>query len=984
MKRFYSNERGRSLVLAFGLIILLITLATMTLVAANFGLKNTSYRGSSMVSVKNAETGLDELINNLEQESERLLQRRKEGQSETVNYKSETEYGNNLEKVLRSYQYDGNNLEGKVVEGTLPDQFKYAAFVKEIKKVNRIGLNETHPGRRAVKLVSYGMDDGVIKKIETEIEIGLVNYPSMFDYVLSSNFRGHGQLKGDEYEWYGPKDPEFDSRQGNIYVLGGPDIVGSMRIANSFMHNPFSFHYTYANPAEWGGGNFIYGDRPNWYQSNKQTHALIGNKTFQYKLPIPEKYLKKIDPANRDAYEALIPSEVLPGKDIQLIKHTRDKYSYRAIMEVNKLALNNNQKRFVETVPEEVFRQTMYKDLIHSGSVQQAEDDSEMKESASKGIVDAIDAMRKDGNPLLTEPAFSGYEPENDLFNSKAYHDLFSRNKEITNTCIKYGSDGKCHYKNSRKVIDLIVNDEEGLDLSEITDPDERLKAMKEKLEKDINSTPDAEEIKEAQDSIKAIRAYINGDGKTKGVPPESFTANFSDHSFGLLKLSGDYALQMYKLIDFKDELKEMQDDLNDSIQSYNESVDQRIKELNEIKKNAKWYDRIGIWFKVDSAWGLKKQKLKPVTNNKTTQSIVNDITTFIEPSYRRIPESVRQKVEEGFHQQPKALNDFYFLDKRFLLSNRLRANQLNSIVVAPASSKAGETEGASREKKSVLDYSKTDMVFGWNTRIARRLVNANTYKNGHIKFNRAYFGPPKAISGIDKRDEAKDSYPTRRLVIGYPNVAQIHNNLTLEGALFVEGDVTIRQATLNGRFLMYVDGNVEIDHSHFGYPEGHKSNGPIYDTNDAMFIFATGDVKIKNISHHRDKPSVFRGFIYSEGDIEIQGGDTNLNILGGVSGRDVFVSSTRGPSHPVIKINPEARGYDNYGVESFTHSKEQSKHIARVRLIHDPKIGEEYVKLMKQYGIDDKNIFEAESIPMEGQKLSTLRPEELTTDLTN
>src|SRR5699024_8924600 len=107
------------------------------------------------------------------------------------------------------------------------------------------------------------------------------------------------------------------------------------------------------------------------------------------------------------------PSEVLPGKDIQLIKHTRDKYSYRAIMEVNKFALNNNQKRFVETVPEDVFRQTMYKDLIHSGSVQQAEDDSEMKESASKGIVDAIDAMRKDGNPLLTEPAFSGYEPEN-------------------------------------------------------------------------------------------------------------------------------------------------------------------------------------------------------------------------------------------------------------------------------------------------------------------------------------------------------------------------------------------------------------------------------------------------------------------------------------------------------------------------------------------------------------------------------------------
>ena len=65
MKRFLQNERGSTLVLTIGLIVLLTGLS-MTLIFVNAaGTKQTEHRGASMQAVKQAELGLDHLIENI-------------------------------------------------------------------------------------------------------------------------------------------------------------------------------------------------------------------------------------------------------------------------------------------------------------------------------------------------------------------------------------------------------------------------------------------------------------------------------------------------------------------------------------------------------------------------------------------------------------------------------------------------------------------------------------------------------------------------------------------------------------------------------------------------------------------------------------------------------------------------------------------------------------------------------------------------------
>ncbi|MUV07473.1 hypothetical protein GOP80_09780 [Planococcaceae bacterium Storch 2/2-2] len=1030
MKRFYSNERGRSLVLAFGLIILLITLATMTLVAANFGLKNTSYRGSSMVSVKNAETGLDELINNLEEEANRLMWKEiQSGKSGDPTKLDAKRFGEKLEAALKEYHVSSFNElpNAKVFKGTNEEDFQYAAFVKEVRPGKKLTSDKEHPGRREVALVSYGTEEGIVKKITTNIELGLVNYPSMFNYVLSSNYRmseRDEKLKefdidlqqGTNYVKE-PADEHAVIRQGNTYLLGGPDIIGNVRFANSLMHNPYSFHFTYANPAEWGGGNLLYGGKPNWYNFGKEFEGLLGHKMYNYKLPILEKHLGKIKDGEKSKEFIPLKEYEADLKKVQLSKHTRDKYSYQALMEVN--ATNDqtmNQQRYQEADPETFFEQTLYKDFNKIKGDFSEGDNVDNKKITNKGIVDIIDGNMANGTPKTNDVSnFNYFKPKIDLFNPAAYNSMMSRNtgtiagNEVTERCIRLGSDKKCHHHNSRKNLDLVIEDE-------IKDDDasdankkrlDRIRESTKELEEELSVIIDGEDYKQAKATYDAVVTYVEGDSSAKppkpAHPPEGFrlptTIIGENTNLGMQ----DYfkTLEMYELLIFAYEMEDRKREVHEMVDAHNTRVQEALDEVQEEKKNNKgfigWWKNIGLSIEEGK---LNREKLTKNDIDKDSKALQKNIFNKIgtcenddaeqcNPKsgfYARIPSDVRSKVQNEYTKTPKADTDFLFIDKRRLFSKKMLIDQLNAIVVAPGTArKSGEKQDDGDKHDTVLDFRKDgkhDLVFGWNARLARKNINASSTPNGKIIFNRAYFGPPRAIKNIDTKEEAKDKHPTRRLVIGYPNLAQIHNNLTLEGALFVDGGVIIRKATLNGRFIMYVNGDVEIDHSHFGYPKGHKSDGPMYNANDAMFIFATGNVKIKNISHHRDKPSVFRGFIYAGENLEIQGGDTNLNIIGGVSANNVFVSSLRGPNYPVIKFKSEDKGVDNYGVESFTTAKDQKKQLGRVRLIHDESIGEEYVKLMEQYNVNDKNIFETEGVPMGGQQLSTLRPDELVNDV--
>lgn len=1022
------NESGRALVLAIGVIVLMLVLTTTVLLAANTGTKNTEHRESSMKSVKNAELGLERLTTELEEQTNALMHK-KRGTDKGKKIK-ETDFGKELEKILKE-NYSETKTPIKKGEG---DDFVYRAFVKDVKPGYRLGStnNEHHPGRKIATIVSYGKDKGVIKKVETSIELGMVNYPSMFNYVLSSNYRlnayNKDQLEEDTKLKPGinyveePNEKNKVIRQGNVYLLGGPDIMGNVRISNSLMYNPYSFHFTYANPAEWGGGNLIYGGNPHWWNFGEDFKGLLGYKSYRYYYQRDGKKFEKDNIKKEDAFIKANEIEGMTSDQKGIFKYTRDKYSYRALLQANKLLEKDvNQQRFREQSPSDIFAQSNYKDLASNGRLTVAEDDTIENKKITKGITDIIDGEKARGIPLVNDPNnFNFYEPKIDLFAPDAYNKDFSlegRKDAKTNPslCVKYGSDGNCVHYNSRKNLDLVI-EEETEDGKENTKENrlEAIRSSSEELKKEIERVISPEELQEANTTYNEVSLYINGEKDKPGRNPESFKKGSTTVGNLIFKQDEDITYKMYHLIVFAADTKEYKEELKKLAKEHNRRIEEATKEIEEEKKNNKGFigffqniglaiesnkinkekikiedigkgsgidkllenieENIGVCQPVEEDTNVKEEKDTVVTDGvKQVTCKVTENESNKNKWYLRVPSELRKDIENRYNKQASTPGEFYFIDKRRIISKKLLTNQLNSIVVAPRSAKnAGEVQRdeVSGEKNAVLNYDKYDMVFGWNTRLARRVVNANSYANGEINFKRAYFGPPQNLAD---KDNSTDKYPNRRLVIGYPNLAQIHNNITLNGALFVDGDVRIRKATLNGRFLMYVDGDVEIDHSHFGYPNGHKADGQIYNKDDAMFIFATGNVKIKNISHHRDKPSVFRGFIYAGGDLEIHGGDTNLNIIGGISGRDVFLSSLRGQNYPVIKVNSKEKGVENYGVESFTAPTDQNKHLGRVRLIHDETIGEEYVKLMKQYGVEDKNIFEIESVPTGERDLSTI-----------
>ena len=1005
------NESGRALVLAIGVIVLMLVLTTTVLLAANTGTKNTEHRESSMKSVKNAELGLEQLRINLEEEANELMYEKTKGAIEKDHSRlpilNKNEFGNELEEIIKKYKVKNNGNES-LIQKEDEKGLVYRAFVKDINKVT------DNEGRRLVTLVSYGKEKGVIKKIETEIEVGMVNYPSMFNYVLSTNYRGASKqdrenaindIQNKDLVQPGinyaktPTEEMLFKRQGNAYLLGGPDIMGNVRIANSLMYNPYSFHFTYANPAEWGGGNLIYGGNPHWWNSGESFQGLLGYKSYRYYYQRDGKKFEKDNIKKEDAFIKANEIEGMASDQKGLLKYTRDKYSYRALLESNKLLDKTiNQQRFIEQSPNDIFEtNSMYTKLIKNGQLLKETTDYENDEKIpakdiNKGIFDAVPT-----HPVYLNESenFSFYRPKLDLFNPAAYYDgekaYYTQSPKSLlpdKTCIEKGSARQgstsnltnCSHKNSRKNFDLVQFDDGSYDIQnngnnadkpfdaskinltpknsskeEIKQTVKELQKMAESIQEKIDENPDSTEVIAADKLIKDL----------KSGSKQSVTAQYTEL---------DRAIDLYELIYFKNNMKVIQEEVEKALPDFNNMLNQYVEDLRNYRKNdASFWDLLGLWIKENK---LKRIEIKPNFNGKRT---FKDIDEWVTSEFNKYSKNIQEEAKDAVNKM-KENSPFIYTDKRYYFSNKLLKDQLNNIVLAPYSSDSGEKnedDQASNETKTLnLNMKNQDLVFGWNTRLARKIVNANTYKNGTINFNRAFFRAPYYVPGIDidgSDTTATDKYPQRRLIIGYPNLAQVHNNITLNGALFVDGDVRIRKATLNGRFLMYVDGDVEIDHSHFGYPNGHKADGQIYNKDDAMFIFATGNVKIKNISHHRDKPSVFRGFIYAGGDLEIHGGDTNLNIIGGISGRDVFLSSLRGPNYPTIKINGEKKGVTNNGVESFLAPEFQNKHIGRVRLIHDEKIGEDYMKLMSTYGINDRNIFEVESVPTGERDLSTI-----------
>lgn len=218
----------------------------------------------------------------------------------------------------------------------------------------------------------------------------------------------------------------------------------------------------------------------------------------------------------------------------------------------------------------------------------------------------------------------------------------------------------------------------------------------------------------------------------------------------------------------------------------------------------------------------------------------------------------------------------------------------------------------------------------GWFGNCSDSYSGSFTLKN--TGNNKNYFGK-LASSGNVKINTGDHTFKDGFYVGGNVDIGNIREsevtkeNITLDGSMYVDGDLTMRNAALKGNALIYVNGNVSIRFSTF---EGKNLGGGKTGT---VIIFATGDISMSNISANSDTPSLIKGFFYSQGNIEMYGTGSNMKIEGGVSAKRIVFNAIRG------------RAFTNGTYESVAN---QHNKPSRLQVTYDTEIIENFLKLSK------------------------------------
>src|SRR5690625_1123887 len=190
------------------------------------------------------------------------------------------------------------------------------------------------------------------------------------------------------------------------------------------------------------------------------------------------------------------------------------------------------------------------------------------------------------------------------------------------------------------------------------------------------------------------------------------------------------------------------------------------------------------------------------------------------------------------------------------------------------------------------------------------------TMRRGHHKF----------IDGL---------YAGNGLTIGN-NGQSPNENISIEGTMYVDGNVDIQGTNLQANAMLFVDGDVEIRFSTIKGLQTDNGTG-------TLIIFATGDIFIANISENEDDPSDINGYFYSEEFLELYGVGSNVRIEGGIAAKRVVLNAIRGK----VKTRPFS-GYSHSAgqVGYYQSSVVQKNERSRLQVIYDPELIENYLQL--------------------------------------
>lgn len=184
-----------------------------------------------------------------------------------------------------------------------------------------------------------------------------------------------------------------------------------------------------------------------------------------------------------------------------------------------------------------------------------------------------------------------------------------------------------------------------------------------------------------------------------------------------------------------------------------------------------------------------------------------------------------------------------------------------------------------------------------------------------------------------------KGLYVGGNLQIGNNNTTYNPSNyspITLDGPVYVKGNVNIQGANLKSNVLLYVEGDVNIQYSTInGKSLADKKEG-------SLIIFATGQIKISNNSVNQDTPSQIKGFFYTEEDLEIFGVGSNIRIEGGISARRIVLNAIRGRASD-SSFSGSQRITSNSHFEGVAGQRSRQ---SRLQIIYDQDIIETFSNL--------------------------------------
>jgi len=350
------------------------------------------------------------------------------------------------------------------------------------------------------------------------------------------------------------------------------------------------------------------------------------------------------------------------------------------------------------------------------------------------------------------------------------------------------------------------------------------------------------------------------------------------------------------------------------SFSQWNESILPRISPYNSTDKQANLV-LMGKSYKLTSLTGLDYNK-HIVANTFSTRNYTEkkDITELFENGYApRLVE--RNPVKTTIEITNQKDNFYYNYSTGVVQKNFYDLNKSQTITEKDPSKailvyqKAVEKcTGSGFNKKCTTEYQpeydKNFKLTGTNSVYSLSSLGKLSIKEtGSLTLNRDPAGNYGTLytKGLELGDQ-RDS-----------NINDKRPTISIDGSIFVEGNLDIKGADLETNAVIYVTGNVTIKYSTINGK--NLTNGK----KGSLIIFAKGNIEISNnsIFASPDNPSRITGFFYSEGDFEMKGVGSNIIVDGGISADNIVLNAIRGRANSQNDLEKATSQQKNYADKS-------------------------------------------------------------------